>query len=94
VGSASTVAATVSLGSLGVDDVEVQLVRGTVTGEEHLTDIELVAMAPAGSVDDTHLRFEGTFTNERAGRVGVTVRVVPAHPLLATSVDLGRIAWA
>jgi starch phosphorylase len=94
VGSASTVTATVSLGSLGVDDVEVQLVRGTVTGDEQLTDIELVAMAPAGSVDDTHLRFEGTFTNERAGRVGVTVRVVPSHPLLATSVDLGRIAWA
>jgi len=69
-------------------------VRGTVTGDEQLTDIELVAMAPAGSVDDTHLRFEGTFTNERAGRVGVTVRVVPSHPLLATSVDLGRIAWA
>ena len=50
-------------------------------------------MTPAGAADDGHLRYEGTFACERAGRYGITVRVVPSNPLLATPVELGRIAW-
>ena len=49
---------------------------------------------PAGDAPDGHLRYRATFVCEQAGRVGVTVRVVPSNPLLATPVELGRVAWA
>jgi glycogen phosphorylase len=94
VGTESKVSAVVALGELSVDDVEVQLVRGRVAGNDDLADIQIFTMTPAGPVDDEHQRYEGSFPNERAGRVGITVRVVPSHPLLATPVELGRIAWA
>jgi starch phosphorylase len=93
VGTDTTVSAVVSLGDLSSSDVEVQLVRGTVVGDDDLDGIETVAMQPVGAVDDGHQRYEGTFTNERAGRIGITVRIVPSNPLLATPVELGVIAW-
>jgi starch phosphorylase len=93
VGSERTVTAVVALGDLRMDDVEVQLVRGQVVGDDELADTEIVTMTPAGALDDGHQRYEGSFTNVRAGRVGITVRVVPANPLLATPVELGRMAW-
>jgi starch phosphorylase len=94
VGTTTTVTALVSLGSLLPDDVEVQLVRGRVVRDDDLADTEVVAMSPTGPADDGHVRYEGTYANERAGRTGITVRVVPAHPLLGNPMDLGRIAWA
>jgi starch phosphorylase len=93
VGEERTVSAVVALGDLAPDDVQVQLVRGTVVGDDDLADPEVIAMVPAGAVDDGHHRYEGTFTCKRAGRVGITVRVVPSNDLLVTPVELGRIAW-
>jgi starch phosphorylase len=94
VGAARTVDAVVALGDLGPDDVEVQAVRGWVRGDGDIVDAVIVPMAPAGDADDGHVRYSTTLACDRAGRVGVTVRVVPAHPLLASPVELGRIAWA
>jgi starch phosphorylase len=94
VGTESTVSAVVSLGDLAPSDVEVQLVRGRVVGDDDLADVVTMAMHLAGDAEDGHRRYEGTFTNDRAGRTGITVRIVPSHPLLATPVDLGGIAWA
>jgi starch phosphorylase len=51
-------------------------------------------MAPSSAAADDHLRYAGAFTCDRAGRYGVTVRIVPAHPDLVTPAELGRIAWA
>jgi starch phosphorylase len=93
VGTDTTVTAVVSLGDLAPGDVEVQLVRGRVVGDDDLADIETVAMSPVGEVDEGHRRYRGSFTNERAGRIGITVRIVPSNPLLATPVELGLIAW-
>ncbi|MDQ3293055.1 MAG: alpha-glucan family phosphorylase [Actinomycetota bacterium] len=94
VGQERTVEAIVALGDLSPDDVEVQAVRGWARGDGDLVDTEVVAMAPAGEAPEGHLRYRVTFACPRAGRIGVTVRVVPSHPLLATKVELGRIAWA
>jgi hypothetical protein len=38
--------------------------------------------------------FTGSFDCNLAGRHGYTVRVVPAHPDLATSAELGCVTWA
>jgi starch phosphorylase len=93
VGADRSVTATVSLGELATDDVEVQLVRGTVVGDGDLVETTPDAMAPTTGGPDGHVRYTGTFPCERAGRHGVTVRVVPANGLLATPVELGVVAW-
>jgi starch phosphorylase len=84
----------VSLGSLSESDVEVQLVHGLVGQNDELFDTETVTMAKEGPADDGNLRFAGSFTTEKPGRHGLTVRVVPAHPDLASPTELGVIAWA
>ena len=39
-------------------------------------------------------RYEGTFTCDRPGRYGFTVRVVPSHPDLLTWAELGCMVVA
>ena len=87
------VRATVSLGDLSPDDVEVQLLHGPVGQSDELEQPAVVAMASAGPAADGHVAFEGRFPLERPGRYGVTVRVVPCHEDLATPVELGLVAW-
>ncbi|MGH9211627.1 MAG: alpha-glucan family phosphorylase [Acidimicrobiales bacterium] len=89
-----TVEAVVALGELSPEDVDVQLVHGPVGQGDELTERSAVSMAPAGPFDDHHARFRGSFTCDRAGRYGFTVRVVPHHPDLASPADLGLAAWA
>ena len=87
-GADCRVEASVSLGTLEPADVEVQLLHGPVGQNDELDRPQVVTMAPAGE------RYEGTFTCDRAGRYGYTVRVVPSSPDLVTSVELGRVVWA
>jgi starch phosphorylase len=92
-GSSRRVSADVALGRLGGDDVHVQLVHGPVGPTDELTETSIVTMTLVEQAGDDH-RYEGTFTCERAGRYGFTVRVVPAHPDLSTFAELGCVAWA
>jgi starch phosphorylase len=46
------------------------------------------------SAERGRLRFEGSFTCERPGRYGYTVRVVPAHPDLRDFSEVGLMTWA
>ncbi len=93
-GQARHVNATVSLGRLGPDDVHVQLVHGLVGSTDELLDTSISTMAGAGTDPDGRFRYEGSFTCERAGRYGFTVRAVPAHVDAITFADLGRVTWA
>ncbi|HVF13978.1 MAG TPA: alpha-glucan family phosphorylase, partial [Acidimicrobiales bacterium] len=97
-GGTRTVAAVANLGSLGPDDVQVQLVHGPVS---HTDEIVGVATAPmslvgpaSGALGAGHHRYQGTFTCEAPGRYGFTVRVVPFHPDLLTWAELGCMAVA
>jgi starch phosphorylase len=85
------VTAEVVLGTLSPDDVDVQLVHGPVGPTDELTDTAIVTMTLAA--EGPAYRYEGSFTCERAGRYGFTVRVVPAHPDLKTFAELGCVAW-
>jgi starch phosphorylase len=90
-----TVSAEVALGSLGPDDVDVQLLHGPVGPTDELADTSVVSMTRLDrSGAPGRYCYEGTFTCDRAGRYGFTVRVVPAHPDLSTFAKLGRVAWA
>jgi len=96
-GSARAVSATVALGDLSPDEVEVQLVVGHVgqSGQlEHMAAYPMSLDPESSGLDDRHRRYVGDAPLHEAGRMGVTVRVVPAHPLLPAPVEFGRVAWA
>ncbi len=93
-GADRAVSAEVSLGPLDPGDVEVQLVHGPVGQHDEMEAATVVAMAPADGDPGRSDRWTATFRCERPGRYGVTVRILPCHPDLASPVELGRIAWA
>jgi starch phosphorylase len=95
-GETRAVAAEVELGALTPDDVEVQLVHGAVGPGGDLDEVAVVPMAAIGGGGEGggRRRYEASFTCERAGRYGCTVRVVPAHPDLLSYAETGCIAWA
>jgi glycogen phosphorylase len=93
-GAESQVCATVALGQLGPDDVQVQLLHGPV-GESNQMDRPAAAvMSLAGRTPEGALQYAGSFTCEHPGRYGYTVRVLPAHPDLVNPVELGRVTTA
>ncbi|HEV2759978.1 MAG TPA: alpha-glucan family phosphorylase [Acidimicrobiales bacterium] len=94
-GKDRAVSAEVVLGRLTHADVDVQLVHGAVGPTDEMIDPSIVSMTLTdGSDGKSRHTYEGSFTCERAGRYGFTVRVVPAHPDLSTFAELGRVAWA
>jgi starch phosphorylase len=93
-GEAREVMAQVSLGELDPSEVIVQLLHGPVGQNDELSPAEVVAMSVDGTGSEGHLHYKGSFTCERSGRYGFTVRVVPANDDLVTPVELGRVAWA
>jgi len=87
-GATRKVFASVALGALSPDDVAVQLLHGPVGPDGELERATVMTMQPAGEGG-----FWGEFACDAAGRYGVTVRVVPAHPDLATFADVGVVTW-
>ncbi|MFI5753958.1 alpha-glucan family phosphorylase [Streptomyces sp. NPDC051569] len=95
-GSTLSLRVRVALGELRPDDVEVQAVAGRVGADDSIADAETFPLKPAGGpngVPDGEGRwvYEGPLALDRTGPYGYTVRVLPAHPLLATSADLGLV---
>ena len=88
-----TVTATVHLGSLNQDDVQVQLVVGQVGQSGELAPSAVVAMSPTGPIDERHIRYSADVDLDLPGRMGVTVRVVPNHPLAIDPLEFGLVAW-
>ena len=94
VGATRSVTANVCLGDLSPDDVAVQLAHGQVGPSDELANAEVVEMELIGVGDEAgQHRFVGTFTCERTGRHGFTVRVVPKHPDLTVPAEMGCVAW-
>jgi starch phosphorylase len=84
----------VSLGSLPVDDVEVQVVHGRVMGEDQLVTTAIADLHHAESYEAGRHRFEGRLVLDRPGPFGYTVRVLPKHAGLASPAELGLVALA
>lgn len=83
----------VTLGDLEPSAVEVQAVTGRVAGDDSLAEPVCVPLKPDGGPDlEGRWTFHGTLTLDRAGAFGYTVRVLPAHPLLASRAELGLVA--
>jgi glycogen phosphorylase len=92
-GNERKVSVQVALGDLSPGDVEVQLLHGPVGQHDELADATVAPLSLDGDGPNGHHRFTGTFTCERPGRYGVTVRVVPAHADLVHPVEMGCVAW-
>ncbi|MEU6952691.1 alpha-glucan family phosphorylase [Streptomyces sp. NPDC045714] len=83
----------IALGGLDPDDVEVQVVAGRVDSGDAIADAQTFPLKPAGGQDlEDRWLYEGPLALDRTGPYGYTVRVLPAHPLLATSAELGLVA--
>jgi starch phosphorylase len=88
------VRAYVDLGTLTAQDVAVQLVYGHAREGDRLTDVRHSPLELDAKETVAPATFRGTVRLERAGSFGYTVRVVPSHPLLADSAELGLVALA
>ncbi len=92
IGSTMSVRAFVSLGSLSPDDVDVQLVHGTVAHDDDLVDTEIAHLEVTESYDDGRYRYEGSVELNRTGPFGYTVRVLPNNDLLSSPAEMGVVA--
>ncbi|WP_343239475.1 alpha-glucan family phosphorylase [Streptomyces sp. SID7909] len=92
-GSTLALRVRVSLGALAPDDVEVQAVAGRVDSADAITEAQVFPLKPAGGQDlEGHWLYEGPLALDRTGPYGYTVRVLPAHRLLASGAELGLVA--
>ncbi|MFE3873538.1 alpha-glucan family phosphorylase [Kitasatospora sp. NPDC059146] len=92
-GSSLALRVQVALGALEPGDVEVQAVSGRVDETDGISDAEVLALKPVGGPDlDGRTRYEGALELGRTGPFGYTVRVLPAHPRLASPAELGLVA--
>ncbi|WP_121256339.1 alpha-glucan family phosphorylase [Nocardioides ferulae] len=92
VGQVMAVRAFVSLGELSPDDVEVQLVHGAINAHDELTRTMVEPLHAAEEYEGGRHRFDGRVELDRGGSFGYTVRVVPKHPLMIASAELGLVA--
>jgi len=92
VGSTMSVRAFVALGSLTPDDVDVQLVHGTIAHEDDLKDVAVTSLQVTESYDVGRHRYEGSISLGQTGPFGYSVRVLPKHQLLASPAELGVVA--
>ncbi|RDG37486.1 alpha-glucan family phosphorylase [Streptomyces corynorhini] len=82
----------VALGELRPEAVEVQAVAGRVGSDDTIDGAQTFPLKPSGGPDlEGRWVYEGPLALDRTGPYGYTVRVLPAHPLLATSADLGLV---
>jgi glycogen phosphorylase len=87
------VVALVALGPLTPDDVHVELVAGR--DEKGTPHVERIApMERVGKANDGIYRYKAQLLPETTGSLVYGVRVVPYHPGLADSYDMGLSRWA
>jgi starch phosphorylase len=93
-GDSLTVTAGIELGSLGTDEVLVELYHGSVSNQSsEIKNARRTEMKPVGQDGGVHLyqvRVECTDT----GMQGHTVRILPKHGALVHPYRTGFIKWA
>lgn len=94
IGDTFRVSTYIRLGSLSPDEVRVEAVQGTVGDTDELVDTTAHPLQLAEDLGDGRYLFRGELQLERPGAFGYGVRVVPAHPMLASSAELGLVTTA
>ncbi len=86
--------AVIDLGSLSPSDVRVELYYGGLNSAGEFDNPKTAVMPHAGAVDGNVHRFETAVKFETSGRVGHTVRILPAHRDLDNPFREGLLLWA
>jgi starch phosphorylase len=87
------VKASIKLGSLEAEDVQVQVYYGVLDHQGNITNPAAKALNMVKREGDTY-NYEGSFKFYENGVQGFTVRILPNHPLLPSSTDLFLCTWA
>ncbi|MEU5422183.1 alpha-glucan family phosphorylase [Streptomyces sp. NPDC001407] len=91
-GSTVSLRVSVTLGGLEPTDVEVQAVAGRVDPADCLSRTSTFPLKPTGAPGlDGRRLYEGPLTLDRTGPFGYTVRILPAHRLLASGAEMGLV---
>ncbi|HMP01945.1 MAG TPA: alpha-glucan family phosphorylase [Gemmatales bacterium] len=90
-GHAVRVQARIQLAGLDPDEVEVQLYHGVVGSMGQVTQPEVTPMRLEQKLDFGAAVFAGAFNCRHAGRYGYIIRVLPRHPLQASSFTSGLV---
>jgi glycogen phosphorylase len=88
------VRAHVGLGGLTAADVAVEVVHGPLDADGEFISSTVGAMAVVETRADGTAVYGGLFDPTTAGAYGSTVRVLPHHPEMATSAELGIAVWS
>ncbi|MFM8267734.1 MAG: alpha-glucan family phosphorylase [Ilumatobacteraceae bacterium] len=90
-GDQRSVHATIELGALGIADVRVQVLHGPIDSEGGFVGRPAIVDLDPDHGDGG---WSADFMTGEAGPYGLTVRVIPSHPMLASPVELGLAVWA
>jgi starch phosphorylase len=91
-GARLVVRATVALGELSPGDVTVQVAYGRAGDEDEIIDATFADLVlDPDTAGGPAVRYAGEAELGRPGPFGYTVRVLPRHPLLAGSAEMGLI---
>ncbi|MCT9931349.1 alpha-glucan family phosphorylase [Planotetraspora sp. A-T 1434] len=91
-GARLEIRATIALGELSPDDLQVQAAYGRVGAHDELIAPTYATLKADSVDDDGRGYYTGVLPLDRTGAFGYTVRVVPFHPLMASPAELGLIA--
>lgn len=93
VGQPLKVAATIALGALTPDEVDVQLFAGPVDTRGEMIDGHATSLKATGTGGHGVHGFAGELTSSSSGRFGFSVRVLPKHADLASPFALVPPRW-
>lgn len=93
VGRDIEVRAQVYLGSLGPQDVSVQLYYGPLNSNGEITNAQIADMQALRAMGDGSYEFGGVFSCGASGRFGYAVRILPHNGALHTPYLPGYVIW-
>lgn len=93
-GDSFKVNAYVRLGEIAPEEVEVQVISGSVSVNDDLEDTAVQKLEFVQNLGEGRYLYSRELTLNHSGSFGYSVRVVPSHPLLASSAELGLVANA
>ena len=94
IGDSLTVNAYVSLGSVGPEDVSVEVVYGRASDSDDLSEVAVADLQVSEDLGRGRFLFSGEIVIDHSGSFGYTVRVLPQHESLASRSELGLVVNA
>jgi starch phosphorylase len=93
VGKAMPIQARIGLGQLEPGDVSVDLYYGPMDGDGDLVRALTEPMATDGASGEGGHVYRATVPFKESGKFGFMLRIMPKHPLLVHSADMGLVVW-